>query len=449
MSGFTRRRFLGVGATGIAMSSSIISCTAGGRAPTASIALELPTGTPKEAGMSVAGLKNISDVVNQHITQGKIPGAVVGVARHGKIAYLEALGVMDEQTGAPMQTDALFQMFSSTKPVLGVAAMQTIEQGGFKPSDEVSTYIPEFKDIKVAVLKDPADKDISPDYVIDDVPAHRLVDLNRPITIHDLLTHTSGLGSYGLGSAVAEWNWEKSETLATWIPKIAAGPLDFQPGSRWQYSPMFGLDVVARIIEIVTDTPFNEVVQRGIFDPLNMQDTHWNLPESKKSRQVVVRKDAGKKDLKKSADKDQKKDNGKEASQASKDYFSGSVGLISTARDYLNFEQMLLNRGTLFGNRVLQESSVKTMSTNKVGKLFGKGGKDSGGSSFGYTVEITENPSNTTNGRSKGAFGWAGALGTISWNEPEHDLTAAIMVQKPTKDLSDDVSKAITAAIDG
>ena len=162
--------------------------------------------------------------------------------------------------------------------------MMMMEQGLFKPTDAVYAYIPEFKDIQVAVLQEPADEDISPLYVLEDsVPAHRLVDAHRPITIHDLLTHTSGLASYGLGMAVSTWDWQ-DETLATWIPKVAAGPLDFQPGARWAYSGTVGLDVIARIIEIVSGTLFNEFVQERIFDPLDMKDTHWNLTDEKRSR---------------------------------------------------------------------------------------------------------------------------------------------------------------------
>ena len=207
--------------------------------------------------MSGERLARIRDVVQQLIDAGRIQGAVVAVGRRGKVVYFEVQGVSDEETRAPMQRDAMFQMASSTKPVLGVAAMMMIEEGLFKPTDAVYAYIPEFKDIQVAVLQEPADEDISPLYVLEDsVPAHRLVDAHRPISIHDLLTHTSGLASYGLGMAVSTWDWQ-DETLATWIPKVAAGPLDFQPGARWAYSGTVGLDVVARIIEIVSGTLFN------------------------------------------------------------------------------------------------------------------------------------------------------------------------------------------------
>ena len=300
---------------------------------------ELPQGTSEEVGMSSEGLDRIDELMQKFVDDELIQGAVVGIGRRGKVAYYKAHGFADLDTKAPMQRDAMFQMASSTKPILGVAAMMMIEEGRFKPGDPVEKYIPEFEGIKVAVLKEPADEDVSPEWVFKDVPEHRLVDVHRPVTIHDLLTHTSGLGSSGLGSAVAKFNRGLEETLATWIPQVAAGPLDFQPGSRWAYSGTIGLDVVARIIEIVTVKPFNEFVQERIFDPLDMKDTCWNLPKEKTPRLVVIRGDKG-------------------SWKIPTRYYSGSYATISTARDYMRFEQMLANGGTLFGNRLISKESV-------------------------------------------------------------------------------------------
>jgi len=395
---------------------------------TATTLRELPHAIPEEVGMSGKHLARISNVIQQFIDAGRIQGAAVAVSRRGKMVYFEAQGVSDEKTQAPMQRDALFQMASSTKPVLGVAAMMMIEEGLFKPTDAVKAYIPEFRDIQVAVLQEPADEDISPEYVLtDNVPEHRLVDAHRPITIHDLLTHTSGLAGGGLGVAVSTWEWQdETETLATWIPKVAAGPLDFKPGARWAYSGTVGLDVVARIIEIVSGTPFNEFVQERIFDPLDMKDTHWNLPKDKIPRLVVIRGDKG---------------SWRKATR----YFSGSIGLISTARDYLHFEQMLQNGGTLFGDRLLSPSSVALMSTNHVGSLYREKG-ETDGVGFGYAVAITLDPNMAQSPRSTGSFGWGGAAGTATWTEPKEELSAVIMVQQPTVDLPHNVAMVIREA---
>ena len=427
---------------------------------------------PESVGMSSAQLDKLDDVVLQAIKKSQIEGAVVAVSRRGEPVYFSAHGTSNPKTGAPMRKDNLFVMMSSTKPVTGVAAMIAVEQGLFDPSDPVHKYIPGFKDIQVAVLKTPQDRDVSPAYVFASqngevnflkrmadnivakftdgymwhIPEYRTVAVNRPITIHDLLTHTSGLGSYGLGNATSDWGreiWDKAKfsannhTLESYIDTVTKGPLDFQPGTRWTYSPLIGLDVVARIIEITSGKPFDRFVQEHIFNPLDMRDTHWlhALPVEKKSRLVTLVYDERK--------------TGKKADSIEVDksrYVSGSVGLVSTARDYLHFENMLVNKGTLFGQRVLKESSVRKMSTNYVGDLFGQSGKGEG-EGFGYSVSITLDPERVKLQRSKGAFGWAGAFGTISWSEPATELSVVVMVQQPTKDFSYAIAKAVSQAL--
>ena len=384
--------------------------------------LEIPQATPEDVGMSGERLNKVSDVVQEFIDAGRIQGAVVGVARRGKVVYFEAQGVANVKTEAPLQMDAMFNMASSTKPILGVAAMMVIEEGKLKPSDPVERYIPEFRDIKVAVL-DEVGKEQSK---LEKAPEYRLVDVDRPVTIHDLLTHTSGIArlpsSMGARRQKAR---DMNETLATWIPKVAAGPLSFQPGTQWGYGG--GLDVVARVIEIVSGMPFNEFVQERIFDPLDMKDTHWILPKDKLPRMMIFVE-------------------GKAGSPTK--YFSGSAGLVSTARDYLHFEQMMVNKGELFGNRLLKPESVEMMSSDQAGDLFGKAAKGGSGMAFGYTVAVTVNPTLAKNGRSAGAFGWGGAAGTTSWTDPKEELAVVIMVQQPTGSLSTRIAEAVGAAIE-
>tara|TARA_B100000530_G_scaffold141068_1_gene88319 strand:- start:410 stop:931 length:522 start_codon:yes stop_codon:yes gene_type:complete len=171
-------------------------------------------------------------------------------------------------------------------------------------------------------------------------------------------------------------------------------------------------------------------VQKRIFDPLDMKDTCWNLPKEKVSRLVVIRGD-------------------KKSWQKPTGYFSGSYLIISSARDYMRFEQMLVNGGILFGNRLISEESVALMSTNKVGDLYGnvdKGGKTKG-VGFGYTVGITIDPLLANSPRGEGAFGWGGAAGTVSWSEPKRELTVVLMVQQPTQEVPDELAKAVSAAI--
>ena len=381
---------------------------------------ELPQAAPEEVGMSGERLNAIRDVVQEFIDEGRIQYAVVGVARRGKVVYFEAQGVSDEK---PVRKDAMFHMASSTKPILGVAAMMVIEEGLVSPFDPVEKYIPEFKGIQVAVLDEKADKKTSGKKGLEKEPEYRLVDAHRPVTIHDLLTHTSGVSGRALGRT-REIQHE-GDTLATWIPVVAEGPLNFQPGTRWGYGG--GLDVVARVIEIVSGMPFNEFVQKRIFDPLDMKDTHWIVPKDKLHRMLVYVE-------------------GKAGTPTT--YFSGSWGLVSTARDYLHFEQMLVNKGELFGNRLLKPESVEMMSTNQAGDLFDNGGKGGAGIAFGYTVSITVDPELANSGRSAGAFGWGGAAGTVSWTDPKEELAVAIMVQQPTRDLPSRIAEAVGAAIE-
>ena len=310
---------------------------------------EISVAEAESVGMSTERLQRIDSAMQRHIDAGGIQGAVTAVARRGKVVHFKAHGLMDVEAKRPMSRDAIFVMMSSTKPILGVAAMMMIEEGLIRPSDPVEKYIPELADMQVAVLKDPADEDISPLRVDrGKPPAHRLVAAQTPITIKHLLTHTSGLASGGLGTAVSGRGKAERGTLASYIPTLGEVALDFQPGSRWAYSGGTGLDVVARIIEIVSGVPYDEFVQTRIFDPLEMTDTHYNLPPSKASRRVVI----------------QGRDTSRWGGETA--YFSGSFGLSSTAKDYLHFEQMLANGGELFGRRLLGPRSVAMMASNHV-----------------------------------------------------------------------------------
>lgn len=399
---------------------------------TALPAQEIPAASPEDVGMSSEHLLEIDAVIKRHIDAGEIQGAVTAVARRGKVVHFEAYGLMDTDSGLAMEKGAIFRMASSSKPVLGVAAMMMVEEGLFDPADEVATYLPEFSDMQVAVLREPANRDVIPAFVAPgDAPEHRLVPAERPITIHDLLTHTAGLGSYGLGTAVAKLpNVGPDDTLASRVPLYARMPLDFQPGSRWGYSPRIGHDVVARIIEIVSGESYDEFLRRRIFEPLGMSDTHFFLPPEKESRRVVIQ---GLDAKSKGWDKPSR-------------YASASGGLSSTAEDFLRFEQMLAGGGALFGNRLLSPESVARMSSNQVGELYGQGGKETG-SGFGYAVSVVLDPVAAKSARGKGAFGWGGAFGTVSWTDPANEITAVLMVQQGSKGLSAGIENAIKAAI--
>ena len=399
----------------------------------------------ESVGMSTDGLRRIHEVIQKHMDAGNIQGAVTAVARRGKVVHFSTHGDMNVGKGRAMESDAIFRMASSTKAVLGVAAMIAVEEGLMSPSDPVSKYIPEFADMKVAVPVGPVDaKSKSKGKVKGkakgegDIPAHRLVRVDTPITIHHLLTHTSGLRSGGLGSKVDQVEPATADqTLAEYIPKLGKVPLDFQPGTQRAYSPITGLDVVARIIEIVTETPFNEFLQERIFNPLEMNNTYFRVPDGKQSKLVVITSSIKGKTNKKS----------KKAIQGPPRYFSASAGLSSSAEDYLHFQQMLLDDGEFFGRRVLSPESVKMMSSNQAANVPIYGRKARKGIGAGYTVSVTLDPKVANDYRGKGAFGGGGAFGTVSWTDPENELVAVILVQQPRGGMQLDFAKAIYQAI--
>ena len=403
-----------------------------------SIAQDIPwADSAEEVGMSTERLERINAVMQRHIEAGTIQGAVTGVARRGKLVHLQAHGLMNVPDNRPMQEDALFIMMSSTKPVLGVAAMMLIEEGLIRPTDPISKWIPEFAEMQVAVLRYPVDENISPVSVDPrNLPAYRLVPAAREITVHDILTHTSGLASGGLGSAISAdsiGGLDNRQSLAMNVPEYSNVILDFQPGSRWQYSAATALDVIARIIEIESGIPFDEFVKQRIFEPLGMNNTFWNVPEEYQGRLIkIVGADTAPPGRAVLYD------------TSHSTYFSGSYGLKSTAGDYLRFEQMLVNGGELFGNRLLSPRTVRMMSSNQTGELFSSS-RD--GQGFGYTVATSENPIVANQRRSQGAFGWGGALGTRSWSDPEEELTAVIMIQQPVPEVQNDFENAVQQAI--
>lgn len=403
-----------------------------------SFAQDIPwADSAEEVGMSSERLERINVAMRRHIEAGTIQGAVTAVARRGKLVHLETHGLMSVEKNRPMQDDSLFIMMSSTKPLLGVAAMMMVEEGLIRPTDPISKWFPEFAEMQVAVLADSVDEDISPVRINPlNVPAHRLVPAAREITVHDILTHTSGIASSGLGSAISAASiggLGNRESLAKNVPEYGNAVLDFQPGSRWAYSPATALDVIARIIEIEAGIPFDEFVKERIFEPLGMNDTYWNVPEEYQDRLIeIVGADTAPPRVAMLYD------------TSHSTYYSGSYGLKSTAGDYLRFEQMLVNGGELFGNRLLSPRTVRMMSSNQTKDLFSNNAQGQG---FGYTVATSENPIVAKQRRSQGAFGWGGALGTRSWSDPEEELTAVIMIQQPVPQVQKDFENAVQQAI--
>lgn len=387
---------------------------------------KMPMAKAESVGMSTEGLNRIDESMQELIDAGRIQGGATIVARRGKVVHFSTHGEMGEGKSRPMEPDALYIMASSAKPVIGVATLMLVDEGLINLDDPISKFIPEFAIQKVAVQAEQAkagdkkewrkekgekkskqwdkgDKDKKWDKKgmakKGKGPAPRLVPVETPVTIHHILTHTSGLTHGGIRRA-------KGESLASYIPRLAQAPLSFQPGTRWVYGNVGIHDVLPRIIEIVSETPFKEFMQERVFNPLQMNNTYFHVPSDKESKVILLE------------------------SLKSK----GGGGLISAAEDFLHFEQMLLNGGELFGHRLLSPETVKMMGGNQVGDLFansGKGAKAQKGLGFGYAVSVTLDPIAAGNSRGKGAFGWGGAAGTSSWTDPENELVGVLMLQNP------------------
>lgn len=403
-------------------------------------------------------LPHVDEVMAKQVELGEITGAITAIALRGETIHFSTHGWKDVENSTPMPEDAMFRMASSTKPVTGVAVMMMVEQGLIDPEAPVYEYIPEFRGARVAVKKQssPGSGPAAPPPPAESLEAPslgagisrrqkvdpadvELVKADREITVSDLLTHTSGLLSGGLGSAISEVGRDRGATLADHIPKFGSVPLDFQPGTRWAYSPGAGIDTLGRIVEIVSGQAFDEFLRSRLFQPVGMVDTFFAVPEDRQSRILpLYRKGEG----------GTFTNAGLRSPMSSRTYFSGSGGLVSTAADYLRFEQMLVNGGEIEGHRVLRPETVRLMATNHVGDLF-VGLRDKiAGLGFGYTVQVVLDREVARSARSTGAFGWGGAFGTMTWSDPELQLAGVYMVQQPSMVARARFERAVRAAIE-
>lgn len=382
-------------------------------------------------------LSRVTEVMQAQVDADEISGAVTAVARRGgELVHLESYGYKDIEAGTPMPLDAIFRMASSTKPITGVAAMMMIEQGKLGVDDLVRDYIPELADPKVAVRKHPAAE--TPE---GEEPEIELVPADRDITVKDLLTHTSGLMSGGRGSRTTTVRREPGDTLASYIPRLGEVPLDFQPGTRWAYSGATGLDVVARILEIISGQSFDRYLHERVFEPLGMVDTFFSVPEDKLDRLLPLYRKTEEGWERQTRDRITGRGTGPVT------YFSASGGLLSTYHDFLQFQLMLLQGGEHNGHRLLQPETVELMSTNHVGDLFRGLGRDQDGVGFGYTVSVTLDPDKARGARPAGSFGWGGAFGTLTWTDPVRELAVVLMLQQRNQQVQGRFERALKEAL--
>jgi CubicO group peptidase (beta-lactamase class C family) len=400
-------------------------------------------GKPEELGFSAERLTRIHDAVQRHIDARAIAGAVTMVVRNGRIAHLEAHGLIDIEANRAMPKDGIFRLASTSKPITAVAVMMMLEEGKLRLTDPVSRFIPEFKGMKVAVPKPGSEAAAAapggrgrggPPVEVDLVPA------NREITVRDLLTHGSGLMSGGLGQRASASVAQRGpdDTLATYIPKLGAAALDFQPGTLWRYSGLAGFDVLSRIVEITSGQTFDRFLKQRLFDPLGMKDTGFALLPDRASRIVPLYRRA-QNGLEKLPDQ-----NG----LSSATYFSGAGGLVSTVEDYAQFATMLVNGGELNGKRYLSPKTIELMTSNHTGEMAGgQMGMSPRGIGFGLGVQVVDDPVAADRRVSKGAWGWAGAYGTNVHIEPQEKMVTIIFMQTSTPALQRDFENAVFQAI--
>jgi CubicO group peptidase (beta-lactamase class C family) len=386
---------------------------------------------PEEVGLSSERLPRIHTAIQRHIDAGDISGAVTLVGRKGRLAYLDAQGVMDLASKKPMSTDTIFHLASMTKPIAGVAILMLMEEGKLRLTDPVSKFIPELKTLTVAIPMEPGP---GPAAARAAEPKFYTVPAAREITISDLLTHTSGLVSGGISATeAAKIPRKPSDALADYIPRLAAVPLAFQPGSRWTYSPGAGFDTLGRIVEVVSGQSFDAFLRERIFEPLGMKDTFFYPPDDRLPRVATIyqRTQEG---LQKAPDQ----------RVTPSRYFSGGGGLMSTAEDYLQFGQMLVNGGQLNGKRLLSPTTVELMSSVHVKDTFpGR----SPGRSWGLSVQVISDPVAAAMRVSPGSFGWDGAFGTHFWVDPKEKIVGLLMVQTSNRDTDRDFENAVMQAI--
>ena len=378
---------------------------------------------PEALGLSAERLDRIGSAIGQCVAEDRLAGGVALVARHGQTAYLESFGMLDREAQKPMPTDALFRICSMTKPVTSVAVMMLYEEGHFLLGDPVSDFIPEFKDMKVLDPPFPEDETSLPD---------SLVEAKRPITIHHLLTHTSGL-TYRWNPRLRKLYTDndiggglhhQEGTIGDLVKRLATIPLLFQPGDAWMYG--VSDDVLGYLVEVVSGMTLDEFFQERIFDPLGMEDTHFFLPEGKVSRLATAYAYFEDKGLLSFPNEPLSE----KGLPYTADYpyagpmtcFSGGGGLCSTAEDYLQFCQMMLNGGELNGVRLLSRKSVELISQNQVGDLIPNAG-------FGLGFGTYSEPAHLRELGSIGAYFWGGFFFTSFVIDPREDMIAIFMGQ--------------------
>ncbi len=423
-----RIRVLSTAAALVLMSLTTPSGTALAETPTPSIA----------SGFSPAGLDKIGAYFDNEVATDKIPGAIVLIQRHGKPVYFKSFGVRDVATKLPMSPDTIFRVFSMSKPITAVTTMMLIDQGKLKLDDPLSKYIPAFADVKVGV-------EVKGD---DGAPKLDLVVPDRPITIQDMLRQSSGI-TYGFyGDSLVRKAYKAADLFrnpldnTVFAERIAKLPLEVQPGAIWDYG--HSMDVMGRVIEVVSGKSLYQTEKALLFDPLGMTDTAFYVSEPDKFP-LIAEPLPNDKTFVAAMERD---------IHVPTTWEAGGSGMVSTITDYAKFAQMLLNGGSLDGKRYLSEASFKAMTSNQLfpvsqvrkGPFYFPGD----GFGYGYGFGVRVEPGDNNPPGSIGEFKWDGAGGTYFFVDPKNDMFVVFMVQTPSQRgrIQRDLKKMIYDALE-
>ncbi len=387
---------------------------------------------PIDVGMSAERLERLTLAMQSYVDTDQLSGSVVQVLRHGKVVYLETFGHMDREARVAMSADVIFRIASQSKAIVSVAAMILQEDGKLLIGDPVGKYIPEFMSTTVAVP--------------DEDGGYTVVDAERPITIRDLLTHTSGV-SYGYGPAADLWeaadiqNYyfsHRNELILETVKRMAALPFDLQPGSKFLYG--YSTDILGAVVEVASGMPLDEFLTDRLFQPLQMGDTHFYLPLDKRDRlsKVYAGKEGG--------GIEPAENPGLATGQGAfvdgpRKSFSAGAGLLSTANDYARFLQMMLNGGELDGVRVLSPTTIRLILSDHLTDVDSPWNQAAG---FGLGFYVVKDVGAWARPSSVGEFGWGGAYHSTYWADPLEDLVVVYFTQLVSTQGIDDHQKLRT-----
>jgi CubicO group peptidase (beta-lactamase class C family) len=362
---------------------------------------------PEDVGLSSSQLARIEATTQKYVDSGLVPGAVMLVARRGKIAWTRTMGFRDRAAKDPMRPDSIFRIYSMTKPIVSVAAMMLVEEGKMQVSDSVSKYLPEMGRMKVGVETSEGGK-----------PSLQLTDPARAMTVQDLMRHTSGLTYGSRGNSLVNAAYidakigSRDVNLEEFVTKVSQLPLRFSPGDRWEYG--ISTDVLGRVVEVVSGKPLGEFLNERVLTPLGMTDTGFFVPSDKLNRAAQPWQMPEAPPMTPRFDVAQKPK-----------FESGGGGLTSTMDDYLRFAIMLADGGEFAGKRLLGNKTLEFMTADHTGSRPGR----PPGLGFGLGFEVRTSVGDSALPGSLGEYGWAGNAGTLFWIDPKEQLIAIYMVQ--------------------